>query len=127
MTDQQLAERRAMIEAAWEARCQGGIGANLDFHLKAVSSPRKKRKMQHAKLQARKKPMGLVASAVRNLILAKGKGPHTLREIANELGVTRVSVVLTALRRCNIPVVAGRLGPGVEMTPEVRAWCGLEG
>jgi hypothetical protein len=126
MTEQQLAERRAMIEAACEGHSWGVAGLNSGFLPKAVSSPRKKRKTQHAKRKARKIGEGSVASALRNLTLAHGAGPHTLREIGREMGVGNLGAVLAALRRCKVPVVSGRLGPGVEMTPRVRAWCGLE-
>jgi len=126
MTEQQLAERRAMIEAACECRSWGGNRVNFDFLPKAVSSPPKKRKTQQAKRRSRKKPIASVAAAVRNLTLAKGDGPHTLREIGREMGMGNMGAVLSALRRCKVPVVAGRLGPAVEITPRVRAWCGLE-
>ena len=43
------------------------------------------------------------------------------------MGMGNMGAVLSALRRCKVPVVSGRLGPAVEMTPRVRAWCGLEG
>lgn len=124
MTEQQLAERRAMIEAACEGRSCGRRGPSLDFAPETVSSPPKKRKTQQKLRKAPKKRNGVVASAVRSLAMS-GPGPFTVREIANKAGVRRACVILEVLRRRGIPVAQTRLGPGVEMTPMVRRWCGM--